>query len=186
MSQAGHAIEEFELDDSNAQVIAALCRRLDGLPLALELAAARTRGLSPAELLARLDGTFSILGTTRSTLGRHDTLGGALAWSYDLLNDDEHHVFRTLAVFRGGFSLDGAEAVARTGRPPTSPTTSPRSSMVHSSRRTTAPTSTVATTSLEVIHEYALTLLQRRGGDSSARRHHREYLNERGRRIDGR
>jgi predicted ATPase/DNA-binding SARP family transcriptional activator len=91
-------------------VIAELCRRLDGLPLAIELAAARSAGLSPAELLARLDARLRLLARPRdwSASARQQTLEATIAWSYDLLKEHERATLRRLAVFRGGFTLDAA------------------------------------------------------------------------------
>ena len=85
-------------------------RHLDGLPLAIELAAARTKTLPIAEIASRLDDRFQLLRrTARSTLARHDGLEAAIAWSYDLLFDDERRAFRRLAVFSGGATADAAE-----------------------------------------------------------------------------
>ncbi|MGH3136533.1 MAG: ATP-binding protein [Gaiellaceae bacterium] len=88
-----------------------LCRRLDRLPLALELAAARTKLLSPAALLERLGKSLDLLKGTRDADERHATLRATIAWSYDLLDEAEQRLFRRLAVFRGGCTLETAEAV---------------------------------------------------------------------------
>ena len=108
------AAPSFALTQSNAAAVAAICRRLDGLPLAIELAAARVKVLSPAELLARLEQHAAAADrraarTRRPGSGR---CGDAIAWSYDLLDPDEQALFRRLAVFAGGFTLEAAEAVA--------------------------------------------------------------------------
>ncbi|WP_051797963.1 tetratricopeptide repeat protein [Catenuloplanes japonicus] len=103
----------FRVDGTNADAVARLCRRLDGLPLALELAAARVRMLPPQRILDRLDNVFGLLVTAdRDVPARHATLRAALDWSYDLLPGPERELFARLAVFRGGFTLDAAEAVA--------------------------------------------------------------------------
>ncbi len=102
----------FTLDADNAAAVAQICARLDGIPLALELAAARVRSLSPAQIAARLDDRFKLLiAGPRTAPARHQTLRATIDWSYQLLNDDEQRVLRRLAVFVGGCSLDAAEAV---------------------------------------------------------------------------
>ncbi len=102
----------FELDSQNVEAVMELCRRLDGLPLAIELAAARIRLMSPVEILARLDDRFSLLaGGLRTAEPRQQTLRATLDWSHDLLSAQEQTMFRRLAVFRGGWSLAAAEAV---------------------------------------------------------------------------
>ncbi len=96
----------------SADTISALCARLDGLPLAIELAAARMRALSPQALLDRLDDRFRLLtGGRRLAVGRHQTLRAAIGWSYDLLGAEDRRVFDALCVFEGVFDLDDAIAV---------------------------------------------------------------------------
>jgi non-specific serine/threonine protein kinase len=102
----------FTLTDQNAPAVAAICRRLDGLPLAIELAAARARVLSPEALLARLERRLPLLvGQRRDVPARQQTLRATLAWSFDLLAPAEQALFRRLAVFVGGWTLEAAEAV---------------------------------------------------------------------------
>ena len=102
----------FGLDDESAVAVAQICNRLDGLPLAIELAAARIKVLPPRALLARLDRRLELLsGGSRDMPARHRTLRQAIGWSYDLLDAGEQAVFRRLAVFAGGCSLEAAEAV---------------------------------------------------------------------------
>jgi predicted ATPase len=109
-AQASRA--DFVLSPENAEAVAQLCRRLDGIPLAIELAAARVRSMSPAEIAARLDQRFRLLtGGTRRTANRHQTLRRAIDWSWDLLPDDERALLRRLAVCVGGFDLAAAEAI---------------------------------------------------------------------------
>jgi predicted ATPase/DNA-binding NarL/FixJ family response regulator len=103
----------FGLDDGNAAAIAEICTRLDGLPLAIELAAARVRLLSPAALLTRLSESLDLLsGGARDLPERHQTLRAAIAWSYDALSPDDQRMFRRLGRFRAGASIDGIEALA--------------------------------------------------------------------------
>ena len=103
----------FALTDDNATSIAGICQRLDGIPLALELAAARVRALSVEQIETRLTDRFRLLtGGDRTALPRQQTLRALIDWSYDLLADDERGLFRRLAVFAGGFTLESAEGVA--------------------------------------------------------------------------
>jgi len=102
----------FEVTDANAAAVAEVVRRLDGIPLALELAAARIPVLSPSQLAQRLDDRFRVLaGGERGAIERHATLRAAIDWSHDLLTTDEQHVLARLSVFAGGCSLEAAEAV---------------------------------------------------------------------------
>lgn len=104
---------DFALDAANASHVAAICRRLDGIPLALELAAARVRALSIERLASGLGDRFRLLtGGARTAVARQRTLLASVEWSYDLLAEDERALFRRLAVFVTAFSLEAAEAVA--------------------------------------------------------------------------
>jgi predicted ATPase len=111
-SRAGAARHGFVLTTENADAVAELCRRLDGIPLAIELAAARTASMSPSAILERLDEGFRLLAPGRRTArSRHQTLRAAVDWSYQLLDETEQLVFARLSVFAGAFSLEAAEAV---------------------------------------------------------------------------
>jgi len=102
----------FRLTDDNAPIVAEICRRLDGIPLAIELAAARVKILSIPNLAQRLNERFKILtGGNRSALPRQKTLGALIDWSYDLLTPQEQMLFSRVGIFAGGFSLDAATAV---------------------------------------------------------------------------
>ncbi len=112
LDRATAAQPSFQLTDDNAGVVVQLCRRLDGVPLALELAAARMRALPVEQIAARLDDRFRLLtGGSRMAVTRHQTLRATMDWSHDLLAEDERAVFRRLAAFAGGCSLAAAEAV---------------------------------------------------------------------------
>jgi predicted ATPase/transcriptional regulator with XRE-family HTH domain len=102
---------DFAITPANASAIAAIVRRLDGIPLAIELAAARMRALAPDQLLARLDDRFRLLASDQQGLRRHQTLRAAVDWSYDTLDDPEKALLRRLAIFRSGWTLDAAEAL---------------------------------------------------------------------------
>ncbi len=102
----------FELDARNAPVVAEICRRLDGIPLAIELAAARVRVLAVEEIRSRLDDRFRLLtGGSKTALPRHQTLRATIQWSHDHLTGDERQLLRGLAVFAGGWTLEAAAAV---------------------------------------------------------------------------
>ena len=106
------AKNDFALTDRNASAVGVLCRRLDGIPLAIELAAARVRSLSPEDLVARLDQRFKLLTRgSRAALERHQTLRSTIDWSYDLLDPTERRALDRLSVFAGSCDLAAAEAV---------------------------------------------------------------------------
>ncbi|HVG95668.1 MAG TPA: tetratricopeptide repeat protein [Chloroflexota bacterium] len=112
VERARAVVPGFALDGSNAAAVAEVCRRLDGIPLALELAAARVRALAVEQIAARLDDRFRLLvGGSRTALPRHRTLAATLDWSYQLLAPAERALLRRLTVFAGGWTLDAAEAV---------------------------------------------------------------------------
>jgi predicted ATPase/DNA-binding SARP family transcriptional activator len=103
---------EFAMTAQKARAVAQICQRLDGIPLAIELAAARAKLLTPEHIAARLDDRFNLLTHgSRGALPRHQTLRATIDWSYDLLPDDAKKLFRRLSVFVGGFTLDAAEVV---------------------------------------------------------------------------
>jgi predicted ATPase/class 3 adenylate cyclase/DNA-binding CsgD family transcriptional regulator len=102
---------DFSLDDNNLVAIAELCRSLDGLPLAIELAAARVPTMTPKEIVSRLDQLFQVLGNRPDHIDHHRTLRATLDWSYDLLESDEQALLAELATFAPGFSLAAVEAL---------------------------------------------------------------------------
>jgi predicted ATPase/class 3 adenylate cyclase len=110
--RAGLARPGFSLSRDNGAAVAEICRRLDGIPLALELAAARVKALSPDQIASRLGDSFRLLtGGSRTAMPRQQTLEATMAWSYDLLSDAERALLRRLSVFVGGFTVEAAEAV---------------------------------------------------------------------------
>jgi predicted ATPase/DNA-binding CsgD family transcriptional regulator len=117
--RARRADARFALDGETGPVVARLVRRLDGMPLAIELAAARVEALGVAQLLDRIDDRFGLLvAGDRLAAGRQRSLAATVAWSYRLLDEDERRVFRAVSVFPAGFTLEAAEAMAGAGAGP--------------------------------------------------------------------
>jgi predicted ATPase/class 3 adenylate cyclase len=168
---------DFTVDNANAPAVAEICHRLDGLPLAIELAAARVRMLPPQAMLARLEQRLPFLTTgARDAPARQRTLRDAIAWSYDLLTAEEQALFRRLAVFAGGCTLDSAETVAN-----------PDGELdifgglerlvEHSLlRQEVSPTSEPRFTMLETIREYGLERLSESGEANAVRRRHAAFF----------
>ena len=114
VDRARSVVRDFELDETNASIVADICRRLDGIPLAIELAAVRVKLLSVDQIRRRLDDRFRLLtGGSKSALPRHQTLQATIAWSYDTLGADEQNLLRLLSVFAGGWTLETAASVHR-------------------------------------------------------------------------
>jgi len=114
--RAAAARPGFALDERTGPVVEEICRRLDGIPLAIELAAARIRVLAPEEIRKRLDDRFRLLtGSSRTAIERHQTLRAAVDWSHSLLSEKERVLFRRLSVFSGGWSLESVEEVGAGG-----------------------------------------------------------------------
>jgi excisionase family DNA binding protein len=200
VARAQAVAPDFTLSDTNAVVVAEICRRLDGLPLAIELAAARISTLPPRALLARLERSLPVLtGGPRDAPARQQTLRDAIAWSYDLLDPEEQALFRLLAVFVGGCTIDAAEWVAgwQGGRvagllapdpspnslSPRHPATPPPSvldtlaalievNLVRADLTTPAPRYGM----LETIREFALEELSAGAGEEAARSAHAAYF----------
>ena len=183
--RARQADPAFVLSESNARAVAAICSRLDGLPLALELAAARTSVLAPAALLARLERRLPLLTAgSRSAPDRQRTLRATITWSYDLLSEDDQTLYRRLAVFTGGFSLESAEAfVERWVSETVSPALSPFvldgvASLITQClvRRESAPPDETRFSMLETIREFGLDQLSECGEIEQAHRLHADYF----------
>jgi predicted ATPase/class 3 adenylate cyclase len=166
----------FALTDEHASTIAEICKLLDGLPLAIELAAARVKLLSPLQILERLDDRLRLLtGGARDSPMRHRGLRTTIDWSYDLLTGEEQGFFRDLAVFSGGATLEAAEHIMH-GR--SDPLDSLTALVNHSLvRQREDPSGEVRFMMLQTISDYALELLRDHAGEAELRdRHARYYL----------
>jgi predicted ATPase/DNA-binding winged helix-turn-helix (wHTH) protein len=116
VARARAADPTFVFDDATARLVVEICRRLDGIPLAIELAAARARAIGVVEIAQRLDERFGLLkAMRRGSDPRHRTMRDAISWSYDMLEPDERELFTALSVFKGSFDLRSAEALSRSG-----------------------------------------------------------------------
>jgi predicted ATPase len=175
--RAGQAAPGFELDDENALAVATLCHRLDGMPLAIELAAARVSFLTPAQIVERLDDSLDLLSDgPRTAITRQQTLRATLSWSFGLLDADEQVLLQRLAVFAGGFGLEAAEdvcaqnplrrseAVAVLGR-------LVAKSLVHVGEGSEEHRYRL----LETVRQYALERLEEAGERSAFQRRHRAW-----------
>ena len=169
---------EFALDERNAPAVAEICRRLDGLPLAIELAAARISVLPPQAMLDRLHRQLDLLTAGPTDLPeRHRTLRGALAWSYNLLRPNEQAVLRRLSVFVDGVALEAAEGV-HASPPDTPPLLDALASLVNNGmfRDEPEPNGRPRFAMLHTIAAFALEQLRARGEEADARGRHAEHF----------
>jgi predicted ATPase len=169
---------EFALTAENAPAVASICARLDGLPLAIELAAARIKLLSPSAMLARLESRLSLLtGGARDLPTRQQTLRSTVDWSYGLLNTAEQTLFRRISVFAGGCTLEGAEAVCDTSGDLGLDILDGMASMVDKSLAQQVEQVDAETRflTLSTIREYALERLAESNDEAAARRAHAAY-----------
>jgi predicted ATPase len=178
VERAGEARPDFVLTAANADSVAQLVRRLDGIPLAIELAAARVRSLSPAELAERVDERFRLLaGGRRTAVERHQTLRRAVDWSYDLLTEAEQVVLNRTAVFAGDFSLASGEAVIASGLIDPADVVDLLGRLVDKSLIVAADREGVTRYRLlETIREYAQERLETAGSADELRRRHAEHF----------
>ena len=167
----------FAVTDQNARSVAQLCRRLDGMPLAIELAAARVRTLPVEQIAARLDDRFRLLtGGSRTALARHQTLRATIDWSYDLLTEPERAVLRRLSVFAGGAPLEAAEAVCAGDTVDAMDVLDALGRLVEKSLVLTDPTAAEARFRLlETVREYARGRLVEAGEAGPTMRRHRDW-----------
>ncbi len=170
---------DFQITSANARTVATICTRLDGLPLAIELAAARLNLLSPRDLLARLEHRLAVLTLgPRDVPSRQRTLRNTIQWSYDLLDVWEQRLFRLLAVFVGGYTLEAAEAVSRATGEAATDVFEGVASLLDKNllQRQSAPENgEPRLTMLEMIREYGLECLAINGELERARQAHASY-----------
>jgi predicted ATPase/class 3 adenylate cyclase len=166
------ASHSFRVTPQNAAAVTEICRRLDGIPLALELAAARVRALSVENIAARLGDRLRLLGDgDRTALPRQQTLRALIDWSYDLLTPDEQILFRRLAVFAGGFTLEAAEEVAAGGALSAADVLGPLTRLVEKSL-VTLEGEGLRYRLLETVRQYARERLAESGEEGDARERH--------------
>ena len=176
--QARQRDPDFDLTGEHTPVVAEICRRLEGLPLALELVAARSNVLSPGEMLERVNQLMPLLvGGARDLPERQRTMRAAIAWSENLLGPDERTLFRRVAVFAGGWTLGAAEAVAAEGADEV-PTILDRLDALAAQSLVTVTHGSDVTRygMLEPVRQYALEALADAGSMDAARRRHARYF----------
>lgn len=177
---------DFRITDDNASAVAEICRRLDGMPLAIELAAARARALSITDLLASLHDRFRLLtGGARTSVRRQQTLRASVDWSHAMLTEPEQILFRRLAAFMGGFDLDAAEAVGGGGEVERYQVLDQLTLLVDKSlvvvESATEPTRYRL---LETVRQYALEKLGESGEADVVRTRHRDHYAAMAARLD--
>jgi predicted ATPase/DNA-binding SARP family transcriptional activator len=177
VERACAVMASFGLTAENQADVAELCRRLDGIPLALELAAVRIDSMTPAEMVHHFEHRFQLLGVDREHAGRHQTLRGAIDWSYQLLEKNEQTLFSRLSVFAGGWTITTARSVA-TGSGLDEPTV--LDGLVDLVRKSMVGAEGVATTTryrmLESLRRYAHERLASSGEEVGVRTRHAEHF----------
>jgi predicted ATPase/DNA-binding CsgD family transcriptional regulator len=177
IERAGAASGSFELTASNQEAVVEVCRRLDGLPLAIELAAVRTRALNPEQIRDRLNDRFGLLtGGSRAALPRHQTLRTTIEWSYDLLAPVERILLTRLCVFAGRFTLDDVDAVCCSDDLPTTQVLDHLSSLLDKSLVIKEDAPGAACYRLhETMREYARLTLREDGDEAAIERRCADY-----------
>jgi predicted ATPase len=176
VERAGRARASFELDESNVDEVAGICRRLDGIPLALELAAARIAVLSPGQILDRLDDRFALLTHGPQTQpARQQTLRATMEWSHDLLSVEEQTLLRRLSVFHGGFTLEAAETICADELLDRGAILDLVGRLVDTSLLTVRAGEQVRYGMLDTVRHYALDRLGDTTEAASLQRHHAQY-----------
>jgi non-specific serine/threonine protein kinase len=177
LERARDHVPGFELDVARAQAVAAICQRLNGLPLAIELAAAWLPVLTPEQIADRLDATLELLVRGQRTApSRQQTLRGTLDWSYQLLSAPEQVLLEEVSVFAGGWSLEAAQAVCGAELHAPAETLTRLARLVDTSLVQTEPIEgTMRYRLLEPVRQYAAAALEARGQASAVRRRHAEY-----------
>ena len=177
LERAGEQQSAVVLDGANSAAVGRLCRRLDGIPLAIELAVARLRSLPLTELERRLDQRLRLLTGGNRTLPRQQTLEALIDWSYDLLSPLEQELLDRLSVFAGGFDLEAAEAVVRSRTQSSLGVLDRLAALVDKSLVETNPTGTLRYRLLESVRQYAAAKLFARGeeGVRAVRAAHRDH-----------
>jgi predicted ATPase/DNA-binding CsgD family transcriptional regulator len=173
----------FRLDEENAETVAEICRRLDGLPLAITLSAARSKLLPPQAMLERLNRRLEVVvGGPRDASARHKTLRGTLQWSYELLDERERVVFRRLGAFVGGCSLEAAETVCSSSEEPDEEILETLESLIDKSllRAEEEIGGEPRFSMLETIREYAAEQLAASGEEEAVRARHATFFTELG------
>ena len=175
--RAATAASGFVVDEQTVAAVVEVCRRVDGLPLAIELAAARLRTMTLPQLAARLDDRFRLLtGGSRTAMARQRTLRAVVDWSWDLLDDRERALLRRLAVFAGGVTVDAAEAVGAGGPVPSSEVFDLLCALVDKSLLQLGESDGPRYRMLETIREYGLERLEEAGELPAARTAHGRYF----------
>jgi predicted ATPase len=185
VERAKEVSSTFKLTEANAASVAAICWRLEGLPLALELAAAKVRFLAPMELLSRLDQALEA-GSARDLPQRQRTMRATMDWSHELLHEPEKELFRRLSVFSGGFTLEAAEAVGASGTVTEEEVLLLVGNLVEQSLVVAemSPEGTTRYRLLEPVRQYAQELLEESGVAGDVHREHAKFFLEMAERVE--